>query len=182
MSVSVLPEAKPFRLSYQPPKIHFGRLVRWLYRVRHGGAAPIVFGYEIVDCTGAIAKTLRTIKPGEKAYLQAYFPRPVNDEVPLSLRVSQAGQQIDQQPILTTTQAWQEGHVTPAGQRIFPSGPAPASRDYLTMLPFFKPAGPFEVGEYHFEVLDDAGQILSVGDLAVQNSVLKIKKPATAHK
>jgi len=175
MSVSVLPEAKPFRLSYELPKIHFGQAVRWLYRMRHGGVGPIVFGYEIDDCTGAVAKISRTIKPGEKAYLQIYFPTPINDEVALSLRVSQGEQQLAQQPILTSTQAWQEGHVTPDGQRIFPGGPAPVSRDYLTILPFFKPVGPFEAGKYHFEVYNEAGQILSAGDLAVKNSILKIK-------
>jgi hypothetical protein len=168
MTAVIFPESKPFRLNYEPPKIRFGRFVRWLYQVRHAGAAPIIFGYEIDDCTGAVTKSLRSIKPGEKTYLQIYFPRPINDEVALFLRVSRAGQQLAQRPILTTTQAWQEGHVTPDGQRVFPGGPAPASRDYLTILPFFKPSGPFEAGNYHFEVSNEAGQILSVGDLAVK--------------
>ena len=182
MFASLIPESQPFRLSYEIPKIHFGRAIRWLYRLRHAGAAPIVFGYDLDDCTGVVAKPLRTIKPGEKAHLQAYFPKPINDEAALSLRISQGGQQLAQRPILTTTQAWHEGHVTPDGQRIFPGGPVPASRAYLTILPFFKPVGPFEAGKYHFEVLNEAGQVLSVGDLAVKNSVLKIKKPSAVVK
>jgi hypothetical protein len=127
---------------------------------------------------------LRSIKPGGKVYLQAWFQPPISSEEHLTLRVSRKGEKgqpdqiLEERAIPTLDEIWTMGHVTPDGERIFPRGPVPAERDTNTVVLFSKPTAPLPAGNYHFSLANATGEVLSAGNLAVADPVLiRVKKP-----
>jgi len=145
----------------------------WLARLTGRRTGKIIFAQHLRDDSNTADLAIRSAEVGERVYLQASFPSPVSSEDHLTLRVSakggpgQADQTVLEHAVPTLSEMWKMGHLTSAGERIFPAGPAPEPRDTHTLVVFSRPTAPLAIGDYQFALADAAGQILSSGRLSV---------------
>jgi len=168
------PNIKPLWLPADPSEPKRRRKISSLIaRLSRHLAGEIVFARRLHDDGSTVDQAIRSAEVGDQVYLQAVFPRPISSEDRLTLQVSTKGgpdkadQTILGHTVPTLSETWNMGHVTPAGERFFPSGPVPGPRDTYTLVVFSKPTEPLAIGDYQFSLRDESGQILSSGHLAV---------------